>query len=47
MIGKRRSELCVKLFFMGFSMGQLCDYNLTTTGPRVLCPLVLAVLVCF
>lgn len=44
-IRKRRSELYFKMFFIGFSMGKICSYNLMTTAPRMLCPMMLAYLV--
>lgn len=44
-IRERRAELCLALFAMGFSMGNLCKYSLLITAPRIFCPLTFALMV--
>ena len=44
-IKQRRSDLYVKIFFIGFSMGRLCDYNLMLNAPKIICPMVFCILV--
>jgi hypothetical protein len=41
----RRSDLYIKLFFMGLSMGSLSQNNLMIVAPRMLSPMVLALMV--
>uniref|UniRef100_A0A915MG78 Mediator of RNA polymerase II transcription subunit 19 n=1 Tax=Meloidogyne javanica TaxID=6303 RepID=A0A915MG78_MELJA len=44
-IKQRRSDLYVKIFFIGFSMGRLCDYNLMLNAPKIICPMVFCILI--
>uniref|UniRef100_A0A1I8BS86 XK-related protein n=1 Tax=Meloidogyne hapla TaxID=6305 RepID=A0A1I8BS86_MELHA len=44
-IKHRRCDLYIKIFFIGFSMGRLCDYNLMLNAPKIICPMVFSVLI--